>query len=97
MTVLMVTNDYPPRPGGIEQFVQNMVERLPAEQTVVYACSWHGEPARCREFDSQQKHRVIREKTGMRLTTPELTERAVAIAKEIGASRCGSAPRLPWG
>ncbi|MEY9926595.1 phosphatidylinositol alpha-1,6-mannosyltransferase [Catenulispora sp. GP43] len=97
MTILVVTNDYPPRPGGIQQFVQNMVERLPAEQTVVYASSWHGDPARCREFDAKQKHRVIREKTGMLLPTPDRTKRAVAIAKEIGAESVWFGAAAPLG
>src|ERR1051326_1973761 len=84
LTILVVTNDYPPRPGGIQQFVQNMVERLPAEQTVVYASSWHGDPERCRACAAAQAHRGIREKPGMLLPTPERPKRGVAIAREIG-------------
>ncbi|NUP48707.1 MAG: glycosyltransferase family 4 protein [Catenulispora sp.] len=97
MTILVVTNDYPPRPGGIQQFVQNMVERLPADQTVVYASSWHGDPERCREFDQAQRHRVIREKTGMLLPTPDRTKRAVAIAREIGAEAVWFGAAAPLG
>ncbi|MBW8802603.1 MAG: glycosyltransferase family 4 protein [Catenulisporales bacterium] len=97
LTILVVTNDYPPRPGGIQQFVQNMVERLPADRTVVYASSWHGDPARCREFDATQPHRVIREKTSMLLPTPDRTKRAVAIAREIGAEAVWFGAAAPLG
>ncbi|WP_425559309.1 glycosyltransferase family 4 protein [Catenulispora yoronensis] len=74
-----------------------MVERLPPEQTVVYASSWHGDPERCREFDEAQPHRVIREKTGMLLPTPDRTRRAVAIAKEIGAESVWFGAAAPLG
>jgi phosphatidylinositol alpha-1,6-mannosyltransferase len=95
--ILVVTNDYPPRPGGIQQFIQNVVERLPAADTVVYASSWHGDPARCREFDDAQRHRVIREDTGMLLPTPRRTKRAVAIAREIGATSVWFGAAAPLG
>ena len=32
---LVVTNDFPPRPGGIQQFVHQMLEQLPAQDVVV--------------------------------------------------------------
>ena len=95
--ILVVTNDYPPRPGGIQQFVQNMVERLPAAETVVYASSWHGDPERCREFDEAQAHRVIRERTAVLLPTPDRTRRAVAIAQEIGAASVWFGAAAPLG
>ena len=34
---LLITNDYPPRPGGIQSYLQNLVDLLPPEQVVVYA------------------------------------------------------------
>ena len=95
--ILVVTNDYPPRPGGIQQFIHNVVERLPAEDTVVYASSWHGDPAACREFDDAQPHRVLRENTGMLLPTPQRTKRAVAIAREIGATSVWFGAAAPLG
>ena len=45
---LLVTNDFPPRAGGIQSYVQALAERLPAQDLVVYAPSWPG----AAEFDA---------------------------------------------
>lgn len=82
---LVVTNDYPPRQGGIQSYVHAMVRRMPADQVVVYASSLHGDPAACRAFDDEQPHRVVRAKTAMMLPTPEHTRRAREIAR---AEKC---------
>jgi len=42
VTSLLVTNDFPPRPGGIQQFVHNLAVRQPADSLVVYASRWRG-------------------------------------------------------
>ena len=39
---LLVTNDFPPRPGGIQQFVHNLAVRRPSGTLVVYASTWKG-------------------------------------------------------
>jgi len=39
---LWVTNDFPPRAGGIEQFVHHLIERLPADSVRVLASKWEG-------------------------------------------------------
>ncbi len=33
---LLVTNDFPPRPGGIQAFVHNLAVRQPPASLVVY-------------------------------------------------------------
>ena len=42
MNLLLVTNDFPPRSGGIQQYCHNLVRRLPADRVVVYAPAWPG-------------------------------------------------------
>ena len=42
MRTLVVTNDFPPRAGGIQAFVHSLASRLPADEVVVYASSWKG-------------------------------------------------------
>ena len=37
---LVVTNDVPPRRGGIQSFVHALACRLPTGSVVVYAPSW---------------------------------------------------------
>ena len=40
---LWVTNDFPPRPGGIEQFLANLVAGRPPGSASVLAASWNGD------------------------------------------------------
>src|SRR4051812_13505967 len=74
---LLVTNDFPPRPGGIQQFVHNLAVRQPAGSVVVYASTWKGAAA----FDVEQPFEVIREDTGVLLPTPAVARRAAEIAR----------------
>jgi phosphatidylinositol alpha-1,6-mannosyltransferase len=47
---LIVTNDFPPRQGGIQSFVHALALRLPPDKLTVYAPKWEG----AREFDANQ-------------------------------------------
>ncbi|HEY2689601.1 MAG TPA: alpha-(1-2)-phosphatidylinositol mannosyltransferase, partial [Streptosporangiaceae bacterium] len=40
--VLIVSNDFPPRRGGIQSFVHALACRMPAGSVVVYAPRWEG-------------------------------------------------------
>jgi phosphatidyl-myo-inositol dimannoside synthase len=53
---LLITNDFPPRPGGIQQFVHNLAIRQPAGSVVVYCSQWRGSA----EFDAVAPFPVIR-------------------------------------
>ncbi len=74
---ILVTNDFPPRPGGIQQFVHNLAIRQPADSVVVYASTWKG----AAKFDAEQPFEVIREDTGVLLPTPRVARRAAGIAR----------------
>ncbi|MEV7227141.1 glycosyltransferase family 4 protein [Polymorphospora sp. NPDC051019] len=74
---LLVTNDFPPRPGGIQQFVHNLALRQPAGSVVVYASTWDG----AGKFDAEQPFEVVREDTGMLLPTPAVARRAAGLAR----------------
>ena len=73
---LIVTNDFPPRQGGIQSFVHELARRLPAERLTVYAPAWDG----AAEFDARQPFEVIRHPTSLMLPVPSVTRRAAAIA-----------------
>jgi phosphatidylinositol alpha-1,6-mannosyltransferase len=77
---LLVTNDFPPRPGGIQQFVHNLAVRQPAGSVVVYSSTWKGAAA----FDAEQPFEVVREDTGVLLPTPGVARRAAEIARAHG-------------
>ncbi|MFI6781852.1 glycosyltransferase family 4 protein [Micromonospora sp. NPDC050276] len=74
---LLITNDFPPRPGGIQSFVHNLAVRQPAGSVVVYASSWRG----AAKFDADQPYEVIRERTRVLLPTPLIARRAARLAR----------------
>ncbi|GGO16403.1 glycosyltransferase family 4 protein [Micromonospora parathelypteridis] len=74
---LLITNDFPPRPGGIQSFVHNLAVRQPAGSVVVYASSWRG----AEKFDADQPFEVIRERTRVLLPTPLIARRAARLAR----------------
>ncbi|MFJ2115750.1 MULTISPECIES: glycosyltransferase family 4 protein [unclassified Streptomyces] len=82
---LIVTNDFPPRPGGIQAFLHNMALRLDPERIVVYASTWkHGRAGAeaTAAFDAEQPFTVVRDRTTMLLPTPRVTRRAVRLLRE---------------
>ncbi|MFE7709787.1 glycosyltransferase family 4 protein [Streptomyces sp. NPDC057486] len=82
---LIVTNDFPPRPGGIQAFLHNMALRLDPGRLVVYASTWKRSPegvAATAAFDAEQPFTVVRDPTTMLLPTPRVTRRAVRLLRE---------------
>jgi len=77
---LIVTNDFPPRQGGIQSFVHALATRLPEGTVTVYAPAWKG----AAEFDERQPFPVIRHPTSLMLPVPSVSRRAVAIARDRG-------------
>jgi phosphatidyl-myo-inositol dimannoside synthase len=78
--VLIVTNDYPPRRGGIQSFVHALATRLPAQDVVVYAPAWEG----AAEFDARQPFPVIRHPGSLMLPVRQVGDRACALLAEHG-------------
>ncbi|MEV0281058.1 glycosyltransferase family 4 protein [Streptomyces sp. NPDC050610] len=97
---LIVTNDFPPRPGGIQAFLHNMALRLDPEQIVVYASTWkrgqEGVEATAR-FDAEQPFRVVRDRTTMLLPTPRATRRASELLREHGCTSVWFGAAAPLG
>ncbi|MFC7216738.1 glycosyltransferase family 4 protein [Streptomyces polyrhachis] len=97
---LIVTNDFPPRPGGIQAFLHSMALRLDPGQVVVYASTWNrsaeGRAATAR-FDAEQPYPVVRDRTTMLLPTPRTTRRAVALLREHGCSSVWFGAAAPLG
>ncbi|WP_407553545.1 glycosyltransferase family 4 protein [Streptomyces sp. Pv4-95] len=97
---LIVTNDFPPRPGGIQAFLHSMALRLDPTQVVVYASTWkrgrEGAEATA-AFDAEQPFPVIRDRTTMLLPTPRVTRRATALLREHGCSSVWFGAAAPLG
>ncbi|PXY21715.1 glycosyltransferase family 4 protein [Prauserella endophytica] len=73
---LLVTNDFPPRPGGIQSYLHALATRLPADDLVVYAPSWERGSGSHRAFDAEAPFEVVRHPTSLMLPTPDVLRRA---------------------
>jgi phosphatidyl-myo-inositol dimannoside synthase len=82
---LVVTNDFPPRPGGIQSYLHALATRLPDQDLVVYAPAWRHHTGSHPEFDAEQPFPVIRHDGGLMLPTPDVARRAREI---IRAEQC---------
>jgi phosphatidylinositol alpha-1,6-mannosyltransferase len=75
--ILLVTNDFPPRPGGIQSYLENLVGELVKTGThtlTVYAPKWKG----CEAFDveaAQSSYDVVRHPTTLMVPEPSVAMR----------------------
>jgi phosphatidylinositol alpha-1,6-mannosyltransferase len=83
----LVTNDFPPRPGGIQNYLHALVTNLPADDVVVYAPAWPHLPESHEEFDARQSFPVYRHPTSLMLPTADVAKRAEQIIRD---ERCGA-------
>jgi phosphatidyl-myo-inositol dimannoside synthase len=78
---LIVTNDFPPRQGGIQSFVHELALRLDPGDLTVYAPKWDG----AAEFDARQPFEVVRHPTSLMIGGPSVTRRAAELVRSRGA------------
>ena len=83
MKTLVVTNDFPPRQGGIQTFVRAIVDQFPADEITVFCSSHEG----AREYDARSPFETVRHPSTMLLPTPEVTREVVATMRRVGADR----------
>lgn len=76
---LLVTNDFPPRPGGIQSYLQSLTSALPAHELVVYAPRWRGDSHI--RFDAEQPFEVVRHSTTLMLPTPLVARKAAKLVR----------------
>ncbi|MGW2664211.1 glycosyltransferase family 4 protein [Nocardia tengchongensis] len=82
---LLVTNDFPPRPGGIQSYLHALALQLPADELVVYAPRWKGDSHW--KFDAQQPFQVVRHPTTLMLPTPLVARRAKKLMRDEQCDR----------
>jgi len=90
---LLVTNDFPPKLGGIQSYLWELWRRLPAETTTVLTTPRAGD----RAFDAVQPIRVERDRARVLLPTQSLVRRIDALAAEVDADIVLLDPALPLG
>jgi phosphatidylinositol alpha-1,6-mannosyltransferase len=93
MTHLFVTNDFPPKIGGIQTMLWELWRRLDPASFVVLTTP-HPDAA---AWDATQPYRIVRAEERMLLPTPKLRDRIDALAREVGARRIVLDPALPLG
>lgn len=93
MTSLLVTNDFPPKIGGIQSYLWELWRRLPAAETTVMTTPYAGD----REWDAAQPFRVVRRRERVLLPTGRIARDADALARELGADVIFVDPALPLG
>jgi phosphatidylinositol alpha-1,6-mannosyltransferase len=90
---LVITNDFPPRTGGIESFVLAMAQRMPADEVVVHTARQRGD----REFDARLPFEVVRDPASVLLPTPAVARRAAGTARSRQCDRVWFGAAAPLG
>ncbi|MDP9497290.1 MAG: glycosyltransferase family 4 protein, partial [Actinomycetota bacterium] len=93
MRTLVVTNDFPPRPGGIQAYVEALARRQPDGEIVVYAPAWKGAAA----YDRALPFPVVRHPGTLMLPVPDVLRRARAVAAAEQCDRVWFGAAAPLG
>ena len=91
--VLVVTNDFPPRRGGIESFVASLCAGLPPERLAVYTATMSG----ARAVDAQLDYPVIRDRSRALLPTARVARAVREVAATHGCDRAVFGAAAPLG
>ena len=90
---LLVTNDFPPKIGGIQNLLYEWWRRLPSESFAVVTSPYSGS----KQFDAAQSFEVRRTREPVLLPHPLMIRKINKMAKQIGAELVVLDPALPLG
>ena len=90
---LLVTNDFPPKIGGIQNLLYEWWRRLPSESFAVLTSPYSGS----KQFDAAQSFEVRRTREPVLLPHPLMIHKINKMAKRIGAELVVLDPALPLG
>ena len=93
MSHLLVTNDFPPKVGGIQAYLWELWRRLPPDTATVLTTPYEGDT----EFDANQPFRVVRAGDRVLLPTPGMVRRVDRLAEEVGVHGVLLDPAIPVG
>ena len=97
MTHLLVTNDFPPKVGGIQVYLWELWRRLDPSSFAVLTASSHPDAA---AFDAEQAARGVRIErvpSGVLVPTPSLVRSIREAAERVGADLVVLDPAFPLG
>ena len=93
MRHLLLTNDFPPKVGGIQSYLWELWRRLPPDDVTVFTTNYPG----AQLWDGQQKFRLIRTREPVLLPQPYLASRVRRAARRSGARAVVIDPAVPLG
>ncbi|MDH4170093.1 MAG: glycosyltransferase family 4 protein [Acidimicrobiia bacterium] len=93
MRHLLVTNDFPPKVGGIQYYLWELWRRLPSDSFTVYTTPHSG----AAEFDARQAYTVRRATEPVLLPSPIMSRRINRLGHELDVDFVVLDPALPLG
>jgi phosphatidylinositol alpha-1,6-mannosyltransferase len=93
VTHLLVTNDFPPKVGGIQSYLWELWRRLPSDRFAVLTTPYDGDAA----FDAEQPFRVERTRQRVLFPTGGVARRVNELVDQTKASLAVLDPALPLG
>jgi phosphatidylinositol alpha-1,6-mannosyltransferase len=90
---LVVTNDFPPRRGGIETYVRSWCDARSPEEVVVHTSRMPG----ATESDRERPYPVVRDPARVLLPTPAVARRVEATLQRYGCDRVLFGASMPLG
>lgn len=90
---LVITNDYPPRPGGIQTFIYEMVRRFPSDEVTVLTSNFDG----AADFDRVNAWRVVRSRRKVLAPNRTTLKLAQGLIAETGATQVVFGAAAPLG
>ena len=90
---LLVTNDFPPKIGGIQNLLYEWWRRLPSESFAVLTSPYSGS----KQFDAAQSFEIRRTREPVLLPHPLMVHKINKMAKQFGAELVVLDPALPLG
>lgn len=93
MKHLLVTNDFPPKIGGIQSLLWEWWRRLPPDSFAVLTSPYAG----AAEFDAEQPFHIERVREPVLLPHPWMTMRIHEMARRVGADLIVLDPAFPLG
>ncbi len=93
MKHLLVTNDFPPKIGGIQSLLWEWWRRLPSDQFAVLTSPYEGDAA----FDAGEPYRIERTREPFLLPHPWMVNQINRLADDFGAELVVLDPAVPLG
>ncbi|MFM1937230.1 MAG: hypothetical protein RLZZ320_88 [Actinomycetota bacterium] len=95
--ILLVTNDFGPRAGGIESFVIGLLERIPAGEVIVYTSFQPEYESYDQKWFSDYQVRVVRDKSKVLLPTPRVIRNLQRVVKQHSIAKVWFGAAAPLG